>query len=128
MSAKNEKRKCIFISNGSKDNKVWTWYIAYDLYKILIELRPEWAVKKVAADGVELSEKDKKELKPIEMLKLVMTRNKDDDKELFDMLGTKDDRKEFDRQFKNPKSNFKIAIVVDMWLTGFDVQRNGNRL
>ena len=96
-------------------------YIAYDLYKILIELRPEWAVKKVAAEGVELSEKDKKELKPIEMLKLVMTRNKDDDKELFDMLGTKDDRKEFDRQFKNPKSNFKIAIVVDMWLTGFDV-------
>ena len=96
-------------------------YIAYDLYKILIKLRPEWAVKKVAAEGVELSEKDKKELKPIEMLKLVMTRNKDDDKELFDMLGTKDDRKEFDRQFKNPKSNFKIAIVVDMWLTGFDV-------
>ena len=96
-------------------------YIAYDLYKILIELRPEWAVKKVAAEGVELSEKDKKELKPIEMLKLVMTRNKDDDKELFDILGTKDDRKEFDRQFKNPKSNFKIAIVVDMWLTGFDV-------
>ena len=96
-------------------------YIAYDLYKIIIELRPEWAAKKVAADGVELNEKDKKELKPIEMLKLVMTRNKDDDKELFDMLGTKDDRKEFDRQFKNPKSNFKIAIVVDMWLTGFDV-------
>ena len=96
-------------------------YIAYDLYKILIELRPEWAVKKVATDGVELCEKDKKELKPIEMLKLVMTLNKDDDKELFDMLGTKDDRKEFDRQFKNPKSNFKIAIVVDMWLTGFDV-------
>lgn len=96
-------------------------YIAYDLYKILIELRPEWAVKKVAAEGVELSEKDKKELKPIEMLKLVMTRNKDDDKELFEILGTKDDRKEFDRQFKNPKSNFKIAIVVDMWLTGFDV-------
>lgn len=96
-------------------------YIAYDLYKILIELRPEWAVKKIATDGVELTEKDKKELKPIEMLKLVMTRNKDDDKELFDMLGTKDDRKEFDRQFKNPKSNFKIAIVVDMWLTGFDV-------
>ena len=28
-------------------------YIAYDLYKIIIELRPEWAAKKVAADGVE---------------------------------------------------------------------------
>lgn len=50
-----------------------------------------------------------------------MTRNKDDEKELFDMLGTKEDRKELDRQFKNIKSNFKIAIVVDMWLTGFDV-------
>ncbi|WP_242848093.1 type I restriction enzyme endonuclease domain-containing protein [Ruminococcus sp. HUN007] len=50
-----------------------------------------------------------------------MTRNKDDEKELYDMLGSKEDRKEFDRQFKNPKSNFKIAIVVDMWLTGFDV-------
>jgi type I restriction enzyme R subunit len=50
-----------------------------------------------------------------------MTRGKDDPKELWDMLGTPDNRKELDRQFKNPKSNFKIAIVVDMWLTGFDV-------
>ena len=96
-------------------------YIAYDLYKIIVELRPEWAEKKASADGVELSEQDKKDLKPIEKIKLVMTRNKDDEQDLFDMLGTKEDRKEFDRQFKNPKSNFKIAIVVDMWLTGFDV-------
>ena len=95
--------------------------IAYDLYKIIIELRPEWAVKKVCPDGVLLSEHDKKDLKPIEMVKLVMTRNKDDSPELFEMLGTKEDRKELDRQFKNIKSNFKIAIVVDMWLTGFDV-------
>ncbi|MPL90698.1 hypothetical protein SDC9_36753 [bioreactor metagenome] len=95
--------------------------IAFTLYKIIIEMCPEWAEKKICADGVELSEKDKKELKPIEMIKMVMTRNKDDEKELFDMLGTKDDRKELDRQFKNIKSNFKIAIVVDMWLTGFDV-------
>lgn len=96
-------------------------YIAYDFYKIITELRPEWTEKKICDVGVVLSEKDKKELKPIEKIKMVMTRNKDDEKELFDMLGTKDDRKEFDRQFKNPKSNFKIAIVVDMWLTGFDV-------
>lgn len=95
--------------------------IAYDFYKIVIELRPEWADKKLCPDGVILSEKEKKELKPIEMIKMVMTRNKDDEKTLFDMLGTKDDRKELDRQFKNIKSNFKIAIVVDMWLTGFDV-------
>lgn len=52
---------------------------------------------------------------------MVMTRNKDDEPELYEMLGTKEDRKELDRQFKNVKSNFKIAIVVDMWLTGFDV-------
>ena len=95
--------------------------IAYRLYQYVIALRPEWAEKKKAADGVELTEKDEKELKPIEKIKLVMTRNKDDEKELYEMLGTKDDRKEFDRQFKNVKSNFKIAIVVDMWLTGFDV-------
>lgn len=95
--------------------------IAYELYKIIISMRPEWDEKKVAPDDVELSDKDKKELKPIEKIKLVMTRNKDDEDVLYKMLGTKEDRKEFDRQFKNPKSNFKIAIVCDMWLTGFDV-------
>ena len=95
--------------------------IAYHFYQIIRELRPEWTEKKLCPDGTELTEKDRKELKPIEMIKLVMTRNPDDEKELFELLGTKDDRKEFDRQFKNIKSNFKIAIVVDMWLTGFDV-------
>ena len=96
-------------------------FIAYDLYKIIIELRPEWAELKLADDETILSDKDKKELKPIEKIKMVMTRNKDDEPLLYNMLGTKDDRKELDRQFKNVKSNFKIAIVVDMWLTGFDV-------
>lgn len=96
-------------------------YIAYDLYKIIVELRPKWAVAKECDEGVTLTEKEKKELKPIEKIRMVMTRNKDDAPELFEMLGTKDDRKELDRQFKNIKSNFKIAIVVDMWLTGFDV-------
>lgn len=95
--------------------------IAYRFYKIIKELRPEWTEKKVCPNGIELTEREKKELKPIEMIKLVMTRNKDDKPELFTMLGTKDDRKEFDRQFKNIHSNFRIAIVVDMWLTGFDV-------
>ena len=95
--------------------------IAYRFYKIIKELRPEWAEKKVCPDGIELTEREKKELKPIEMIKLVMTRNKDDEPELFKMLGTKDNRKELDRQFKNIHSNFRIAIVVDMWLTGFDV-------
>lgn len=96
-------------------------FIAYDMYRKIKALRPEWTEKKLCDDGVEPTEEDKKELKPIEKMKMVMTRSKDDEKELWDLLGTKEDRKEFDRQFKNVKSNFKIAIVVDMWLTGFDV-------
>lgn len=95
--------------------------IAYELYKNILALRPEWGEVKVAAEGVELSDKDKKEIKPMERIKMVMTRGKDDEENLYETLGTKDDRKELDRQFKNEKSNFKIAIVVDMWLTGFDV-------
>ena len=95
--------------------------IAYAFYLNLMELRPEWKEKRKAPEGVELTEKEEKELKPIEKVCLVMTRNKDDKKELYEMLGTKEHRKELDRQFKNVKSNFKIAIVVDMWLTGFDV-------
>ena len=95
--------------------------IAWQFYKNVIDLRPEWAVLKACEEGAELSEKDKKELKPMERIKMVMTRGKDDEKEMYDMLGTSEDRKELDRQFKNAKSNFKIAIVVDMWLTGFDV-------
>lgn len=95
--------------------------IAYELYKNIIALRPEWCEEKIAEDGAQLSDKDKRELKPMEWIKLVMTRSKDDEKELWDLLGTKEYRKELDLQFKNEKSNFKIAIVVDMWLTGFDV-------
>lgn len=95
--------------------------IAYELYKNIISLRPEWNEQKISEDGSELSDKDKRELKPIEKVKLIATRGQDDEQELYDLLGTKEYRKELDRQFKNEKSNFKIAIVVDMWLTGFDV-------
>ena len=76
---------------------------------------------RVAADGVELTAQQQKEILPMERIKMVMTRGKDDEKALYDLLGNKDDRKKFDTQFKKIESNFKIAIVVDMWLTGFDV-------
>lgn len=95
--------------------------IAYNFYKEVIALRPEWSEIKVCEEGAELTADEKREIKPIEKLKMVMTRQKDDEKELYDLLGTKEYRKELDRQFKTSKSNFKIAIVVDMWLTGFDV-------
>jgi type I restriction enzyme R subunit len=95
--------------------------IAYELYKNIIALKPEWNEIRAAEEGAELTEKDKRELKPIERIKLIATRGQDDPEEMYNLLGTKDKRKELDRQFKNEKSNFKIAIVVDMWLTGFDV-------
>lgn len=95
--------------------------IAFDLYKAVIALRPEWAEEKASADGVELTQQEQREIKPMARIKLIATRNKDDEKELYDLLGAKEYRKELDRQFKTAKSNFKIAIVVDMWLTGFDV-------
>ena len=95
--------------------------IAYELYKEIVALRPEWAEVKVCEVGAVLSDKDRREIKPMERIKMVMTRGQDDPKELYDLLGSKDYRKELDRQFKNEKSNFKIAILVDMWLTGFDV-------
>lgn len=100
--------------------------IAYNLYKKIAALRPEW---------VKLPEEEKKDYamaaepvalygnkeRPIERMKLIMTRTKDDEPDLYNLLGTDDDRRSFAEAFKNPKSNFKIAIVVDMWITGFDV-------
>lgn len=94
--------------------------IAYEFYKNVIALRPEWNEIKVFADGEGVSEEEKK-IKPMERIKMIMTRGKDDDETLYKLLGTSDYRKTLDAEFKNEKSNFKIAIVVDMWLTGFDV-------
>lgn len=98
-----------------------TRQIAFKLYKFIKELRPAWTKIKEADDGVQLSDKERKEIKPIAKMNMVMTRAKDDPKELWDILGNDEYKRELDRQFKKVKSNFKIAIVVDMWLTGFDV-------
>lgn len=105
--------KAMFVSSSRE--------IAYQLYQNILALRPEWGIAKEADNLEQLSEKEKRELIPIERVKMVMTRGKDDEKALYDLLGTKEYRKELDRQFKFINSNFKIAIVVDMWLTGFDV-------
>ncbi len=105
--------KALFVSSSRE--------IAYLLYQEIQKLRPEWFELKLSENESALSKKERKELKPIEKIKMVMTRGKDDVKALYDLLGTKEYRKELDRQFKNAKSHFKIAILVDMWLTGFDV-------
>ena len=95
--------------------------IAYEFYKNVIALRPEWNEIKVAADHEEISAEEQKKIKPMERIKMIMTRDKDDDETLYKILGTQEYRKTLDTEFKNEKSNFKIAILVDMWLTGFDV-------
>ena len=107
------KGKAMFVSS-SRPN-------AFAFYKEVIKLRPEWKEIKASEEGSVLTDREKKEIKPIEKIKMIMTRGKDDPEEMFNALGDKAYRKELDRQFKNEKSNFKIAIVVDMWLTGFDV-------
>lgn len=95
--------------------------IAYDFYKQVKRLRPEWFEIKKCLEGETLTEQEAKEILPLAMVQMVMTRGSNDEDELYKLLGTKDYRKSLDAQFKSPKSNFKIAIVVDMWLTGFDV-------
>jgi len=95
--------------------------IAYLFYQYVKAIRPQWFEILECAQGEELIDAERKKLKPSARVNMVMTRGKDDVKELWDLLGSKDYRSELDRQFKEEKSNFKIAIVVDMWLTGFDV-------
>lgn len=95
--------------------------IAFDLYRKIIALRPEWVQlpePEPVSDGNDVGEGQER---PVEKIKLIMTRNKDDESALYDLLGTDEDRRAYAEAFKKPKSNFKIALVVDMWTTGFDV-------
>ena len=96
--------------------------IAWNLYQAIAKIRPEWTEVKECVDGETLTEKELKEIKPMPRMAMVITRNKDEDSdELYNLLGNDEYRKTLDKQFKAEKSNFKIAIVVDMWITGFDV-------
>ncbi|QCO24149.1 type I site-specific deoxyribonuclease, HsdR family [Spiroplasma melliferum] len=57
-----------------------------------------------------------------ENIRVIMTSNKQvDSDETLKLIGRDEDKKIFAKEFKDSESNFKIAIVVDMWLTGFDV-------
>ncbi len=73
--------------------------IAMKIYKKILELRPNWD-KKIA---------------------IVMTSDNKDPEDWKPFVGNKAKREELARDFKDNKSELKIAIVVDMWLTGFDV-------
>lgn len=96
--------------------------VAWNLYQAIVKLRPEWQEVKECIEGETLTEKERKEIKPMPRIAMVITRDRDDDPDdLYNLLGNDEYRKSLDKQFKEDKSNFKIAIVVDMWITGFDV-------
>ena len=73
--------------------------IALKIYKRILSLRPTWKEK----------------------LALVMTESNNDPEEWRQYIGNKHKRDELAKTFKDDESPLKIAIVVDMWLTGFDV-------
>jgi type I restriction enzyme R subunit len=79
--------------------------ICVDLYNAIIKLRPEWH-----------SDDDKQGV-----IKIVMTGNATDPLDWQPHVRTKARREELAKRFKNPDDPFKIVIVRDMWLTGFDV-------
>ncbi|MFS1664573.1 type I restriction endonuclease subunit R [Streptococcus sp. zg-JUN1979] len=73
--------------------------IAMKIYHKILELRPDWGEK----------------------VGVVMTSSNKDPEEWHDIIGNQKHKEELANQFKDDSSSFKIAIVVDMWLTGFDV-------
>lgn len=95
--------------------------IAFRVLKAIEALRPNWTVKRKAENEDELTQEQLDKLEALPKINLVATQGQNDEKELYDLCGSKEYRKMLDKQFKNTDSNFKIAIVVDMWITGFDV-------
>lgn len=95
---------------------------AYDLLQEMLAIRPEWGEARKTDHPEDLSKGELEALVELPMINLVATRGKDDEScDLYELCGTKEHRKMLDKQFKNNDSNFKIAVVVDMWITGFDV-------
>lgn len=98
--------------------------IAYSLYKIFKNKYPEWFVEKKVPEGTVITEDELKNLKPMPFMAMVSSVGSNDEKEMYNYLGgVQNDKRtdELDAAFKQEKSNFRIVIVVDMWITGFDV-------
>lgn len=98
--------------------------IAYELLKQFQEKYPEWFVEKKAPDGIAISDEEKRDLKPMPFMAMVASVGSNDRKDMYNYLGGVKNGKrseELDAAFKQEKSNFRVAIVVDMWITGFDV-------
>ena len=98
--------------------------IAYELLKKFQEKYPEWFVEKKVPDGVSASDEELRELKPMPFVAMVASVGSNDKPDMYNYLGGVKNGKrseDLDAAFKQDKSNFSIAIVVDMWITGFDV-------
>lgn len=95
--------------------------IAFQLWRTIGELRPAWLENRKALDESGLSIEELSKLDAVPYVNLVATRGKDDPSEMWNAFGDDDHRKALDGLFKREESNFRIAIVVDMWITGFDV-------
>lgn len=98
--------------------------IAYKLLKQFQTKYPEWFVEKKSPDGIEVTEEEQRELRPVPFMAMVASVGSNDETEMYNYLGgVKNDKRSesLDIAFKQDKSNFHIAIVVDMWITGFDV-------
>ena len=104
--------------------------IAVDLYNALIKLRPDWASAKDDDDAVaavcdrRTSEDSDAHRAPLQartcVVKVVMTGSADDGPDWQPHIRNKDKRRKLANRFKDAKDPFKIVIVRDMWLTGFD--------
>ena len=98
--------------------------IAYALLQKFKDKYPEWFEEKKSPDGVSVTEEELKELKPTPFIAMVSSVGSNDEEGMYNYLGgVKNDKRseELDAAFKQEKSNFHIVIVVDMWITGFDV-------
>lgn len=95
--------------------------IAFNLYNTIIALRPEWGQAVKALDETKYTEDELHSMEAVPFVNVVATRDKNDPRDMYNLLGDKQHRKDLDRLFKDERSNFRIVIVVDMWITGFDV-------
>ncbi len=98
--------------------------IAYDLLMKFKDKYPEWFVERKVPDGVSATNEELRKLKPMPFIAMVASVGSNDPEDMYNYLGgVRNDKRsdELDAAFKQDKSNFHIVIVVDMWITGFDV-------
>lgn len=98
--------------------------IAYALLKIFQTKYPEWFVEKKVPDGTKVDDEKLRDLAPMPFMAMVSSVGKDDPSDMYNYLGGVKNgtrSEQLDAAFKQDLSNFRIAIVVDMWITGFDV-------